>query len=66
MDFEGSYEVLLRHKYFWSPHFGQEMMALFKLFEIGMETRFVLFSKWKKYYNLTFDGIFKFFCCTLC
>ena len=32
MDFEGSYEVILRHKYFWSTCFWQWNSAPFKIF----------------------------------
>ena len=41
MDFKGSYEVLLRHTYFWSTHFWQWNDGFFKIFEICMELHFV-------------------------
>ena len=44
--------------------FGNEKTALLKMFEISTEMYFVslFFSKWKKYYNLTFDNTLK-MCC---
>ena len=50
MDFEGSYEVLLCHKYFWSTYLWQWNDGPFKFFEICKEMHFVslFFSKWKK------------------
>ena len=41
VEFEGSYEVLLRHKYFWSTYFDNETTALLKFFEISTEMHFV-------------------------
>ena len=68
MDFEGSYEVLLRHIYFWSTHFWQWNNCLLKILgNLHRDTfSFFIFSKWKKYYNHTFDDMFKMCCCTLC
>ena len=41
MDFEGSYEVLLVHKYFWSTYFWQWNEGSFNFFfEISMEMHF--------------------------
>ena len=40
MDFEGPYEVLLRHKYFWSTYFWQWNDGPFKIFEICRKTYF--------------------------
>ena len=55
IDFEGSYEVLLVHKYFWSTYFDNEMKALLIFFWNfhGNAFWFFIFSKWKKYYSLT-------------
>ena len=39
-------------KFFWNFH--------------GNAFCFFIFSKWKKYYNLSFDGTFKMYCCALC
>ena len=51
MDFEGSYEVLLRHKCFWSTHFWQWNDGLFKISRNLHENVFCFFtfSKWKKH-----------------
>ena len=68
MDFEGSYEVLLHHKYFWSTLFWQWNCGPFKTFWNlhGNAFCFFIFSKWKKYYNLPFDDTIKMYCCKLC
>ena len=60
MHFEGSYEVLLHHKFFWSTHFWQWNDRPFKnFFEIFTEIH-PIFLKWKKYYNPIFDDTFKY------
>ena len=61
MDFEDSYEVLLRHKYFWSTYFWQWNDGPFKIFWNfhGNAFCFFIFSKWKKYHNFTFDDKFQ-------
>ena len=61
MDFEGSYEALLRHKYFWSTYFWQQNDGPFNIFSNfhGNAFCFFNFSEVKKYYNLTFDDAFK-------
>ena len=61
MDFEGSYKVLPRHKYFWSKHFRQWNDDPFKMFWNlrGNALSFFIFSKWKRYYNFAFDDTFK-------
>ena len=41
IDFEGFYEVLPRHKYFYLHIFGNETTALLIFFEISMEMHFV-------------------------
>ena len=41
IDFEGSYEVLLRHKHFWSTYFWQWNDGPFKIFEIFRKMYFV-------------------------
>ena len=48
MDFEGSYEFLLCHKYFWSTHFWQWNAGPFKTFWNLHENAFCffIFSKW--------------------
>ena len=55
MVFEGSYEVLIRHKYFWSTYFLQWNEDPFKFFSNfhGNAFSFFNFSEWKKYYKLT-------------
>ena len=64
---EGSYEVLLRQKYFWSPHLWQWNECSFQIVWNlhGNAFCFFIFSKWKKYYKLNFDDTFKIYCCTL-
>ena len=61
-------KVLLCHKYFWSIHFRQWNDSPFKFFLNlqGNTFCFFTFSKWKKYYNFTFDDIFKMYRCALC
>ena len=68
MDFEGSFEVLLCRLYFWSIYFWQWNYGPFNFFWNfhGNAFCFFIFSKWKKYYNLTFDDTFKIYCCALC
>ena len=68
MDFEGSNEGLLRHRYFWSTYFWRWNDGPFKSFWNfhGNALCFFNFSTLKKYYNLTFDDIFKMYCCALC
>ena len=64
MDFESSYEVLLRDKYFWSTYFWQwndDPFNFFWNFHWNLFC-FFIFSKWKRYYNLTFDDAFKIYC----
>ena len=65
--FRGFYEVLLRHKHFWSTNFWRWNDGPFKIFLNFHGNSFCLFifSKWKKYYNLTFDDTFKMYCCAL-
>ena len=48
MDFEGSNEFLLCHKYFWSTHFWQWNAGPFKTFWNlhGNASCFFIFSKW--------------------
>ena len=48
--------------------FNNETTGLLKLFEILTEMHFasLLFSKWKNYYNLTFDWTFQMYFCALC
>ena len=61
MDFEGSYEFLLRHKCSWSSYFLQWNDGLFRFFRNlhGNAFYFFIFSKWNKYYSLTFYYTFK-------
>ena len=68
MDFERSNKVLQRLKYFWSTYFRQGNNDPFKNFWNFHRNVFCffIFSKWKKYYNLTFDDTFKICCCALC
>ena len=68
MDFEDSYEVLLRHRYFWSPNFWQWNDGPFEIFLNLHRNAFCvfIFSKWKKYYNLNFDDTFKMYCSAFC
>ena len=67
MAFEGSYEVLLRHKYFWSTHFWEWNGSPLKDFWNfhGNAFCFSIFSKWKKYFKLLFKNTFKMYCCAL-
>ena len=56
MDFEGSYEVLLPHKYIWSAYLWQWNDSPLKSFWNFQGNAFCFFfSKWKKHYNFTFD-----------
>ena len=68
MAFKVSNEVLLRHKYFQLTYFWQRNNGPFKKIWSfhGNAICFFIFSKWKKYYNLTFDYTFQVFCCALC
>ena len=61
MDFEGSDEFLLRHKCSWSPYFPQWNDGPFRFFRNlhGNGFYFFVFSKWNKYYSLTFYYTFK-------
>ena len=61
MDFECSWEVLIRHKYFSSTHFWQRNIGSFKfLWNLHRNAFcFFIFSKWKKHYNPPFDDTFK-------
>ena len=61
MDFEGSNEVLLPHKYFWSIYFLRWNDGPFKIFWNfhGNAFCYFIFSKWKLYSNLTFHDTFK-------
>ena len=67
MNFVGSYEVLLRQKYFWYTYFWPWNNGPLKKFWKfhGNAFRFFIFTKWKKYYNLTFDETFIMYCCAL-
>ena len=62
------FEVLLRHESLWSTNFWQWNDSSFKTFWSLHWNAFCffIFSKWKKYYNLTFDDTFKMYCCWLC
>ena len=66
--FEGSFEVLLRHKYFRSTYFWWWNDGPFKFFWNFHGNAFCFFisSKWKKYDNLTSEDTFKMYCCALC
>ena len=68
-DFEGTYEVLLRHKYFWSAHLYMTafLIFFFLIWTVNWNLFLWFFKKWKKYYyNLTFDDTLKMYCCALC
>ena len=68
MDFEGSYEVLLCHKYIWFKKFWQwndDRIKNFWNFH-GNAFCFFIFSKWKLYYKLTINDTFKMYCCAWC
>ena len=69
MDFKSSYDVLLHYKYFWSIDFFQWNKGPFKTFwNFARKCKFCffIFSKWKKYYNLTFTGTFQMYFFALC
>ena len=53
---------------FWSTYFWQWNDGPFKIFWnfTGNAFCFFIFSKWKKYWNLTFDDTFKMCLCALC
>ena len=63
-DFEGSYKILLHHKYFWSTYFWQWNDGPFNNFWNFHGNAFSFFiTTWFQYYNLTFDDTFKTYCC---
>ena len=57
----GSYKILLRYKYIWSKSFWQWNDGHFEFFWNlhGNAFCFFIFSKWKKYCNLTFNDTFE-------
>ena len=60
MDFKSSYEVLLRHKYFWSENFEPQNDGTLKIFGNLDESLFsmLILSKLKEYYKLIFADRF--------